>query len=299
METSFHSIVEVLNQRTEFVTKIWAWIIVLTLFGLIIFSQNSQPLNPERIKELYELLPKSGFKDVEELHSFITDESKLKEIYRLIPKGFFKDEDEYLSYFSETFSVLGQSKTNGKQILIPIIDISVPSNYFVLIFLFVLTGLIIRWVESFLRLISFRQKVLEPLFKKNHEIKIGKQVIDTRPLFDGLACSASTGIWGIVPDFKDNKRILNKIIRLVSYSLLKFISLLVHFILPGFVIISAFKRLDFTASDSLIQVLSYLAVIVSSVALMILLIAIIAEIKYCFKIIKERIFLNESGLNGS
>jgi hypothetical protein len=39
METTFEATLEGFNNRAEFLTKLWVWIIVLSLFSLIVFSQ--------------------------------------------------------------------------------------------------------------------------------------------------------------------------------------------------------------------------------------------------------------------
>jgi hypothetical protein len=43
METSFDSIIQYYNQKNEFVSKIWTWIAVLSIFGILVSQQPKQP----------------------------------------------------------------------------------------------------------------------------------------------------------------------------------------------------------------------------------------------------------------
>lgn len=120
-----------------------------------------------------------------------------------------------------------------EQINFPIIDLNVPSEYFVLIYTLLITGLIIRWVEAFRRSASFRQNVIEPLIKNNLTISVNSSQIDSRRLLDGIVYSTTTSVWGIVPDFADkNSQIFQKRVRGFVYIFLKIIVFAAHFFLP-------------------------------------------------------------------
>ncbi len=56
---------------------------------------------PDKISELYQVIPQGAFKDENEFRSYVTDENKLKEFYSLLPQGSFKDEGEFVGYFGE------------------------------------------------------------------------------------------------------------------------------------------------------------------------------------------------------
>ena len=56
---------------------------------------------PDKISELYKLLPTGSFSNEEELRGYVTDHSKLKEVFGFMPQGAFTDESEYLSYFGD------------------------------------------------------------------------------------------------------------------------------------------------------------------------------------------------------
>lgn len=175
MKTTFDSIIEKYNERNEFVTKIWVWIAIISIFGIVIISQKPRP----------------------------NDKIPLSEI--------------------------------GKTELInfPIIDIPVPSKYFVLIYTILLTGLLIRWVEAFRRSSTFRQNVIEPLVKKNQKISIDGDLVDSRSILDGMVYSTTTSVWGIVPDYKNKNDLKSqRRIRGLVYISLKVIVFFAHFLLP-------------------------------------------------------------------
>lgn len=58
--------------------------------------------SPDKISELYQVIPKGAFKDESEFRNYVTDENKLKEFYPLLPQGSFKDESEFVGYFGES-----------------------------------------------------------------------------------------------------------------------------------------------------------------------------------------------------
>ncbi len=57
---------------------------------------------PDKISELFQLLPQGAFTNEDELRGYVKDETTLKEVYGLVPKEYFKDESEYLGYFGDS-----------------------------------------------------------------------------------------------------------------------------------------------------------------------------------------------------
>ena len=153
---SFEIVLSEYNKRTEFLTRIWTWIIVMSVIGVILITQDS----------------------------------------------------------------------SEEKINIPILSIPVPRDYFAIILVLILSGMIIKWIESFQRIVKLRENYIESTLDKN---------VQTREIFDGLANAASTSVFNIIPDFnKSNAKLYAKLIRLISYLLLKLISIIAHFFLPVF-----------------------------------------------------------------
>ena len=46
---------------------------------------------PDRLSELFQVIPQGAFKDENEFRSYVTDENRLKEFFPLLPQGAFKD----------------------------------------------------------------------------------------------------------------------------------------------------------------------------------------------------------------
>ena len=219
MATTFDSIIENYNHKNEFVTKIWVWIAIISIFGIVILTQP-----------------------IKQNNTCNTVTSNKNEIIKF-----------------------------------PVIDIEIPANSFTVVFILVLAGLIIRWVEAFHRSFTFRQKVIEPILKKE-KIMIDETPIDPRSLIDDIVYSATTSVWGLVPDFKENNNdLFNEFLRKVIYLLLKFVVIISHFVLPGLAILFvAFFKLDSTI-PFYIKIPTEGIAIIASVAI---IFTMITEIKY-------------------
>jgi hypothetical protein len=194
MEMTFDSIIENYNQRNEFLTKIWVWIAIMSIFGLIILT------NDENLPE---------------------------------------------------------------KIMVPLINIPVPAKYFITIYLLILTGMTIRWVDAFHRSVSFRQNIIEKLLKKNKKMSIGKTSVKSRSLIDGIVYSTTTSVWGIVPDFgKKNFMAPQLCIRFFVYSFLKIIIFVAHFLLPSFAIIIATLKLDSSSTPIILKIFGFITSVI-------------------------------------
>lgn len=204
MESTLFSIIEKYNQKNDFITKIWVWIAIISLFGIVVTAKQT----------------------------------------------------------TETIEF-------------PIIDITIPSDSFIVVFILVQSGLIIRWTEATHRNFIFRQVVIEPLIKEN-DIKILNTNINKRKLLDGMVSSTTTSVWGLVPDFKQSKNESLRIwIQRVSYLFLKFIVMIVHFILPGLVI----GYLSLCKLQTSIS-LTILVLIIAFIAILAIILTMVTEIKY-------------------
>jgi len=228
METTFDSVIEKYNEKNEFITKIWVWIAIISIFGILIISQR----------------PRS------------------------------------------TDNIILSETNKEEQTKFPIIDISVPSKYFVLIYSLLLTGLIIRWVEAFSRSATLRQRVIEPLIKNHQNISIHGDQIDSRSLLDGIVYSTTTSIWGIVPDFKNNTQKFQRRFRSFVYVSLKIIVFIAHFFLPlaalFVVVISSIK----VKTPPLILIINFLCLFIS---VCMIIRAAICEWQYSSHPMKEQI----------
>ena len=57
---------------------------------------------PDKISELFQMMPKGTFASEDELRNYVSDDVKLKEVYSFFPRGYFKDEKEYSDYFADS-----------------------------------------------------------------------------------------------------------------------------------------------------------------------------------------------------
>jgi hypothetical protein len=225
METTFDKIIELYNKRNEFVTKIWVWIAIISLFGIIILTEKQD----QAVKS--------------------------------------NDGTTYIN----------------NQVNFPIINLEVPYDYFLYVFILILMGLIIRWVEAFQRSISFRQNVIEPLLANENFINVSNKPIPTRDVIDGMVYSTTTSVWGIIPNFqKSNHKKLNKLLRMVSYFFLKFIIIIVHFILPLLALLFTLSQLN----KSINIFIKTPIIILGTVTSLAIIKAMISELKYSLTVNK-------------
>ena len=219
METTFDSIIDNYNQKNEFITKIWVWIAIISIFGIVIIAQPS----------------------------------------------------------NKNSESTGQNIAITETINFPIIDIDIPARSFTIVFILILSGLVIRWVEAFQRSFKFRQNIIEPLLLKE-EIHVDSIPVNSRNLLDGIVYSTTTSVWGLIPDLKNNKRKrLYRLLRKLIYISLKIVVLIVHFILPALTIFyAAFIKLD----SSTVIYLRIPTIAVAIVSILAILFTMLTEIRY-------------------
>jgi TRAP-type C4-dicarboxylate transport system permease small subunit len=211
MEISFNSIIENYNKKNDFLTKIWVWVALISIFGLIIIAK-------------YDSL--------------------------------------------------------SAEIDIPVICLKVPVKYFFAIYLVILNGLTIRWIEAFHRSILLRQNVIEKILEKNDAITIQKKQINSRNFIDGIVNSSTTSIWGIVPDWgKRNSKVPIACFRLLAYFILKVVVFIAHFVLPFLTIVIATIKLEDSSTSTPISI-KIIVYFISVVGLLTILRAVVSEFKY-------------------
>ncbi len=199
MKMTIDSIIENYNQRNVFLTKIWVWIGIVSLFGLLTLYSN------------------------------------------------------------KTLS----------EIEIPLLNIKVPIEYFVPIYILILTGLIIRWGDAFHRSFSLRQTVIERFIERNKNTSIGNTSIKSRSIIDGIVYSTTTSIWGIIPDFgKKNYKAPQVYIRFLGYVILKLIIFATHFFLPSTAIVIAVVKLQKTETPISLKIIAYFLAFIGFLAIL-------------------------------
>lgn len=229
MKATFESIIENFNGRNEFLTKLWVWIIILSLFGFIIFKQVEM--------------------------------------------------------------AQCQTKNNKTNIELPILNLPVPLNYSVAVLIIFLSGLIFKWLESFLRLTIFRRNIIESLINKNPKLFVGKCKINTRRFFDGLVFPGSTAVYGFVSKIWDNSKKTSKFFKILNqifYVFLKIISFIAHFIIPFLVLIIGITKLEMIKGELLLNAINFTAYVLSFLTFILLIKAGIVEIMYINKIKDKR-----------
>jgi hypothetical protein len=216
MEITFDTIISRYNERNEFLIKIWIWIAIISIFGLLV------SIHPEILK--------------------------------------------------------------GNNF--PGINVPISEEYFLPVYLIVLVGMILKWVDAFHRSVSLRIKVIEHFLDKEEKFCLEKTEIDKRKMIDGIVNSTTTSIWGIVPDFKDNKKFVLKIIRLFVYIFLKVITFSAHFVLPVLAIIIPIKNYDYSGTSWLYI---FLIILISSAGSLAVLKTAYTEIVFGITVIKKQI----------
>jgi hypothetical protein len=110
-----------------------------------------------------------------------------------------------------------------------------------------------------------------------NSITVDKKPVDQRKLIDSLVYTSTTSVWGLVPDFFDgSKPKLKKLTRKVIYLFMKFIVILVHFILPGFItFFIAFFKIGSTKLLIKIPIQ-----VIASIAILAIFLTMAKEIKY-------------------
>ena len=186
--------------------------------------------------------------------------------------------------------ILIKQKSNISELPIPIINFTVSKDYFISIYIILLSGLFIKWTESFIRLIKFSINVLEPFIESHKKFKIDGFKIKTRELYDGLAFSGTNSIWNLVPNFnKSNKELCVKAMRNLIYILLKILTFIVHFFIPTLALYLAFVELKFNSVIFLIKLLSIFSGIFFWTSIYIIIRAIYFEIRYIRQVIIDQV----------
>jgi hypothetical protein len=176
MKMTFDSLIDRYNERNDFLIKIWIWIAVISIFGLLV------SLNPK---------------------------------------------------------ILEGNKFPG-------IDIPIPIEFFLPIYLTVLAGMVLKWVDVFHRSVTLRQEVIEVFLEKEKDFKVEEIEIPKRKMIDGIVSATTSSVWGLVPTFKNNKKSIPIILRFTTYILLKILSFTAHFILPIIALIIPIIKFDYT-----------------------------------------------------
>jgi hypothetical protein len=256
-------IINAFNERNEFISKLWTWIATLSIFMLFTLhiseptKQSQQNVFVGNISSNPMII--SGNNDTSSSNNIMQNIGAIEEVKSPENLNDKKNLDKIM------------------RVKIPIIDIEVPIEYVIVILIGIITALIIKWMEAYHRLMSFRENVIE-LLLPSKTIKLKNSDLNARSIFDGLVYSNTLSAWG-APFYLSNLKII-KFAMPLYFFLLKLGTIVVHFGLPAYSIIYA---LTSSLSSSYSVLISLFLVFLSFLSILSLFQGFITESIYCIK----------------